>query len=325
MTAPAERPILITGALGQDGRLLAERLLRDGRRPVGVVRLGREETPAAFPLVACDLADAAATDALLEEFHPAALLHVAAVHHASDAAVGGDPAYLRAMTATNFTAVVHFIQGVARIVPDCRLVYAASSHMHRPDPRADRIIGEDAPRDPPSWYGLTKSWSMDALRHAREAMGLHASGAVLFNHESPLRPEAFVSRKISRAAARIALGSDERLRLRNIGARADWFAAEDAADAMLRMADADAPGDYVVGSGRASCVRDMAEAAFAAVGLDWADHVDADADDPRPTLIADPARIGRRLGWRAGVGLPALIRRMVDADLRDLQGGLGSG
>lgn len=315
------RPVLITGALGQDGRLLAERLIADGRTVVGVVRPERQNAAAPFALVGRDIADPAAVEAMVAEFKPAAVFHIAAVHHASDAAPGADPAHRRAMTATNFAATTHFIEAIARTAPDCRLVYAASSHMYRPDATADRIIGEDDPRDPPSWYGLTKSWSMDALRFARQTCGLHASGAILFNHESPLRPEAFVSRKITRAAARIALGSTERLRLRNIGARADWFDAEDAADALARMADAPAPDDYVVGSGTASCVRDMAAAAFDAVGLDWTRHVDADADVASPTLIADSGRLRRQLGWRPRADLTTLIRRMTAADMQDLTAG----
>lgn len=316
-------PVIVTGALGQDGWLLAERLAAAGRRVIGVARPGRAAAAAALPvpppceLVELDLTDPATTDDLIARLRPARLFHIAAVHHASDAPLAADPALWRGMTAVNFTALTHFVQGLMRHAPACRLVYAASSHMYRPDPGGDRLIAEDDRRDPPSWYGLTKSWSMDALKFARDHGGLHASGAILFNHESPRRPEAFVSRKITRAAARIANGSGERLALRNIGARADWCCAEDVVDGLIRMADAAAPADCVIGSGVASCVRDMVEEAFAAAGLDWTAHVDAAADRPSPALIADTTRIRRDLGWAPRRSLREVIRRMTLADLAD--------
>ena len=311
-------PVLITGALGQDGRLLAERLAAAGRRVIGLVRPEQADCEAApCPLVTTDLGDPAAVEALVADLAPAHIFHLAAVHHASDVPLTASGALWRAMTETNTLATTFFIQAILARAPACRLVYAASSQMYRPG-AADRDIDEKTERDPSTWYGLTKAWSMDAIRFARERYGLHGSTAILFNHESKYRPEAFISRKITTTAARIRLGLAESLHVRNIGARADWCAAEDVVSALERMAEATVPDDYVVGSGRLSSVREMVTAAFAAAGLPAATPVDSDEDAPRPALRADGAKIRTALGWEPGLDLAGMIRRMVEADLARL-------
>lgn len=317
MTA-TPRSVLVTGTAGQDGSFLAERLAAEGYRVVGLVRPGGSSRPGAWDARSIDLGDAAAVFALMEELRPERVFHVAAVHHASDVPLTADPVLWRAMTTVNFIATTHLIQAILAVVPRARLVYAASSQMYRGG-EGGRMIDENTPRDPPTWYGLTKSWSVDAIRFARERHGLHGASAILFNHESERRPETFVSRKITRAAARIAKGSGETLRLRNIGAMADWCDAIDVVDAMVRMAEAEEPADCVVGSGVLSRVRDMVEAAFTAAGLDWRAHVVFDEDAARPTVRADISRI-RRLGWEPRTSIADVIRRMVAADLASLGG-----
>ncbi|PWC40136.1 GDP-mannose 4,6-dehydratase [Azospirillum sp. TSO22-1] len=307
--------VLITGALGQDGWLLARRLVEEGHEVVGLVRPGSAGgRPAPCRLAEIDLGDAAAIDRIVRELRPARVFHIAAAHHSAEVPLAADPELWRAMTTVNHVATTLLIQAILGHAPECRLVYAASSQMYRPGD-ADRVIDAASPRDPATYYGLTKMWAMDAIRYAREQFGLRGGTAILFNHESPLRPESFVSRKISAAAARIRRGLARRLELRNVGARADWFAAEDAVDAMLRLSLAGRPADYAVGSGRASGVRDLLDAAFSAVGLDWREHVDAQSDIDRPTLVADVAPIGRDLGWAPREDIRDTLRRMALADL----------
>jgi GDPmannose 4,6-dehydratase len=320
--APSPRTVLVTGALGQDGRLLTERLSAEGHRVVGLVRPARlGEAGAPCPLASVDLGDASAVADLVAGLKPDRIFHVAAAHHASDVPLTADPAVWRAMTTVNTLATTHLIQAILAHAPACRLVYAASSQMYRPNPALpERRIAEDAAFDPPTWYGLTKSWSTEAIRFARAQHGLHGSTAILFNHESPYRPEAFVSRKITLTAARVRLRQADGLRLRNIGARADWFAAADAVEAMLRMAEAEAADDYMVGSGGLSSVRDMVAAAFTAAGLDWTRHVSWDEDTARPTLSADTAKIRARLGWAPRTPIAEEIRRMTLTDLARLGG-----
>lgn len=331
----ADGTTLVTGALGQDGWLLAERLAREGHRVIGVVRPqrvpagsarpeeGPEEGPddepsAPFALAGVDLGDGAAVRDLVARTRPDRIFHIAAVHHSSEATPAANARLREGMTAVNFLATTHLIQAILADAPACRLVYAASSHMHRPGD-TDRAVAADSPRDPPTWYGLTKSWSMEAIAFARRHHGLHGSAAVLFNHESERRPVSFVSRKIAQTAARIRLGLADRLELLNIGARADWFDAHDAVDAMIRLSEADEPADAAVGSGRLSCVRDMVEEAFATVDLDWRQHVVWREDSARPAVYADIAHLTERLGWRPRTPIRAVLRRMVLSDLAALE------
>ncbi|WP_431857364.1 SDR family NAD(P)-dependent oxidoreductase [Azospirillum sp.] len=321
------RTALITGALGQDGVVLATRLAAQGERVIGLVRPERAEdaAPAGVDLLGIDLTDPAAIDAVVARTRPDLVFHVAAVHHASEAPLAAAPEMWRAMTAVNFQATTHLIQAILAHAPKARLVYTASSHMYRPSD-ADagpegRVIDEESPRDPVNWYGMTKHWSAEAIRFMRDRHGLHGSTAILFNHESHRRPESFVSRKITRAAARIARAGGETsecLHLRNIGALADWSCADEVTDALLRMGEAAEPGDYVVGSGTLVPVRALAEAAFAAVGLDWTRHVTWDADRAGPAVRANPAKIAARLGWTPRVPITEVIRRMVVADCAGL-------
>lgn len=308
---------LITGALGQDGGILCDQLRRDGWEVFGIVRPERVGESAGCRLLGVDLTDPLAVDAVIEQIKPEQVFHVAAAHHAADASSAADAALWRMMTTINHALTTWLIQSLRRHAPQARLVYAASSQMYGVG-AADLRINEETPYNPATYYGLTKTWSMSALRFAREQLGLHASGAILFNHESIRRPEAFVTRKISRTAAAIKLGRADKLELRNIGARADWFSAEDAVEAMLRMAGAATPGDYVVGSGRASSVIDLLSAAFAAVDLDWRDYVRPLANTPGPALVAEPMRIGRELGWAAQDDIGAIMRRMTAFDLAEL-------
>lgn len=309
------RTVLIAGAAGQDGRLLAGRLVAEGRRVIGLVRperLGAPDLPC--PCVSLALDDSDAMAALVEAVRPDRFFYLAAAHHSSEGPALPDPDLQRAMVATNLVGVTAAIRAILRHAPACRLVYAGSSHMHRVGDQ-DRAVDADSPRDPVNYYGLTKSWAMDAIRFARDQQGLFGGTAILFNHESPLRPASFLSRKLSVAAARIKAGLAESVSIRNIGAKADWFDAEDAVDAMIRMADADTPADHAIGGGALTGVRDLAAAAFAAAGLDWTRHVTWEADLTRPALYADIRQTREALGWTPRTDLGALMRRMVEADL----------
>jgi GDPmannose 4,6-dehydratase len=326
----ADSVAIVAGAAGQDGRLLVRRLLATsgegiGQRVVGLVRPGTLAAPdLPCPCAAVDLADPAAVDGLVAALKPDRFFYLAAVHHSSDGPPVPDPDLQRAMFTTNTVGVQTVLAALKRYAPACRFVYAASSHMYRPG-AANRAVTAGDPRDPVNYYGLTKSWAMEAIGFARTHQNLAAGAAVLFNHESPLRPESFLSRKLSVAAARIRLGLDDRVIVRNIGAYADWFDAEDAVDAMVSMADAGTPGDYAIGAGKLSGVRDLAAAAFAAVDLDWEDYVTWEADVTRPALYADLGPIQTDLGWRPRLGLDATMRRIVEHDMKWLESATNTG
>lgn len=316
----ARHTALITGALGQDGSLLAELLLSRGVNVVGVVRASSPR-PATGPLAAVrweatDLTDAAAVQTLLAEHRPSELYHLAAAHHSSQqGAASVRPAARDEMCRTNFWATKTLALALLELGLDSHLVFASSSQLFSAGTQ-DLRIDESSPRQPATFYGHTKSWSMDLLAVLRREHGLRASSAILFNHESPRRGTAFVTRRIAQAAARSARGeTTSRLRLQNIGARVDWSSARDVVNALALMGSAEAARDYVLASGTLHSVRELLDAAFTHVGLRWEDHIDADADQRSPALCGSPEAIQAQLGWQRTVSFEAMITEMVDADL----------
>jgi GDPmannose 4,6-dehydratase len=181
-----------------------------------------------------------------------------------------------------------------------------------------RAANEETPFRPRSPYAVAKAAAHFEIANYREAYGLFACSGILFNHDSPLRPERFVTRKIVAAACRIARGSGERLRLGNTRVRRDWGWAPEYVDAMWRMLQQDRPDDFVVATGETRSLEEFVASAFAAVGLDARDHVDHDRALHRPADIegnwADPTKAARVLGWKATVRMDEAIRKMVEAE-----------
>jgi GDPmannose 4,6-dehydratase len=188
-----------------------------------------------------------------------------------------------------------------------------------------RAADEDTPFRPRSPYAVAKATAHFEVANYREAYGLFACNGVLFNHESPLRPERFVTRKIVAAAVRIAAGSGERLSLGNIGVKRDWGWAPEYVEAMWRMLRQDRPDDYVIATGETRSLEEFAASAFAAVGLEARDHIDSDPALLRPADIeanhANPAKAARVLGWRASVHMEEAVRRMIAAERGAAAGG----
>jgi GDPmannose 4,6-dehydratase len=317
---------LITGIRGQDGTLLAQHLLARGWRVSGLARPhglsfldpARDEILACCRIVEDDIARAGVIEDAIADLAPTAVFHLAAVHHSSDGGHAPIHDLNAAMTAVNFSATERLLRAILRWSPDTRLVFAASSQIWTPR-YVGELVDEATPRKPATYYGLTKSWAMDCLAHYRERLGVHAATAILFNHESPLRPASFVARKISVAAARAALGEAEPLELRNIGAAVDWSAARDIVGGLSCIAEALAPGDYILASGTSRTIRDVLEIAFSSVGHDWTDYVRALADQSTPHLVGNVGRARRELGWRPDVALETVVQEMVQADLRRLR------
>jgi GDPmannose 4,6-dehydratase len=181
-----------------------------------------------------------------------------------------------------------------------------------------RPADEETPFRPRSPYAVAKAAAHFEVANYREAYGLFACSGILFNHESPLRPERFVTRKIVSAACRIAAGSKERLRLGNTKVKRDWGWAPEYVEAMWRMLQEERPDDYVIATGRTHALEEFVAAAFTAVGLEARDHVDVDPALFRPTDIegnyAKPEKAARVLGWRSTVGMAEAVKRMVDAE-----------
>ena len=183
---------------------------------------------------------------------------------------------------------------------------------------------EKTPVAPITPYGAGKAFAHFLTSAFRRHYGLHASSAILFNHESPRRPEHFLTRKVSRGAAAISLGLEQELRLGDLSARRDWGFAGDYVQAMPLMLQADEPDDYVVATGEAHTVEEFVAAAFEHVGLDWREHVRFDEAFARgasdaPSLVGDPTKIRERLGWEPEVRFDGLVKMLVDADVEELR------
>ncbi len=314
----------VTGITGQDGSYLAELLLDKGYEVHGLIRrastfntvrikhLFRDlhDPEARLFLHYGDLTDGSRLVTLLQQIQPDEIYHLGAQSHVR---VSFDqPEHTGDTTGLGTTRLLEALR-ITEL--PARFYQASSSEMFGATPPPQ---GEDTLFHPRSPYAAAKVYSYWMTRNYRDAYGLFAVNGILFNHESPRRGETFVTRKITRAVARIAAGLQDELFLGNLDARRDWGYAPEYAEGMWRMLQADEPADYVLATGTSYSVRDFVELSFAHAGLDWEKHVRLDPRYLRPTevddLIGDASRARDQLGWEAKVHTPELVRIMVDAD-----------
>jgi GDPmannose 4,6-dehydratase len=313
---------LITGITGQDGSYLAEFLLGMGYRVAGMVRRSSSERferlqhlQDKIEIHRADLLDQGSLISVLETVRPEEVYNLAAQSFVP--ASFGQPILTGTVTALGVTNVLEAIRIVDKKI---RFYQASSSEMFgkvRETPQT-----ENTPFYPRSPYGVAKAYGHWITVNYRESYGIHACSGILFNHESPRRGIEFVTRKVSRAAARIKLGLDRELRLGNLEARRDWGFAGDYVRAMWLMLQQAQPNDYVVATGECHTIRDLLDAAFEVVDLDWRDFVIHDKSFFRPAevelLVGDASRARKELGWQPTVSFRELIRMMVQADLERL-------
>jgi GDPmannose 4,6-dehydratase len=315
---------LITGVTGQDGSYLAELLLEKGYEVHGLIRrastfnTGRvehlytdpHEEGARFFLHYGDLTDGSRLVTLLQKIQPDEVYHLAAQSHVRVSF--DEPEFTGDTTGTGTTRI---LEAIRMIDLNCRFYQASSSEMFGASPPPQNEDTSFWPRSP---YGAAKVYGYWMARNYREAYGMFAVNGILFNHESPRRGETFVTRKITRAAARIKAGLDAELYLGNLDAVRDWGYAKEYVEAMWLMLQADEPTDYVVATGTSYTVRDFVQIAFDHAGLDWEKYVRFDDRYLRPSevdaLIGDASKAAEQLGWKARTLTPELARLMVDAD-----------
>jgi GDPmannose 4,6-dehydratase len=315
---------LITGVTGQDGSYLAELLLSKGYDVVGVVRRTShhsyeriEHLLDRIEVVAADLLDQHSLTVVLQDTRPDEVYNLAAQSYVPTS-------WTQPVLTGEFTAlgVTRILEAVRLVHPSAKFYQASSSEMFgRVTEAPQRETTSFYPRSP---YGVAKVYGHWITVNYRESYDLYAVSGILFNHESPRRGIEFVTRKVTDGVARIKLGLAKEIPLGNLDARRDWGFAGDYVDAMWRMLQQPSPQDYVVGTGQTHSVRDLVEAAFGHVGLDWRKHVKSDPRYMRPAevdvLQADPSKARRELGWSPQVDFKELIAMMVDADLERLRG-----
>jgi GDPmannose 4,6-dehydratase len=318
------RRALITGISGQDGSFLAEQLLEEGYRVSGLVHGDRDASLGAsehlrpqLELIAGELLDHASLRAALERVHPHELYHLAAPSFVPDS--WERPGRTLAAIAGASTALLEAVRELDR---EIRVFVASSSAMFGAASESPQRE-ETCPR-PDTPYAIAKLAVHQQVAALRAHDGLYACSGILYNHESERRPERFVTRKITRAAAAIKLGLAHELVLGDLGAVRDWSFAGDIMWGARLMLKGERPADYVLASGRGHTVGELADAAFACVELEAERYVRVDpalvrAPESTP-LVGDPAKAQRELGWRARLSFEELIERMVRADLQELRG-----
>lgn len=331
----------ITGVSGQDGSYLTELLLSKGYEVHGMVRRSSsfnrdrlesfyqaEDKTISFYLHYGDMSDAVTLRKIIEQVMPDEVYNLAGQSHVQISLEM--PEYT---TDVNATGALRLWSAVCELCPGARGYQASSSELFG---RAENVkLTEQTPFRPRSPYGIAKLYAYWMTVHYREVCGLHISNGILFNHESPRRGENFVTRKITRSAARIAAGLEKTLRLGNLSVVRDWGYAPDYVKAMWLMVQQAQPDDYVIATGTGHSVREFVELAFAAAGisLQWEGSgeqekgIDAKTGrtvvqvDPRfyrPTevmsVIGNASKAVKALGWKPEVGFEELIRIMVEAD-----------
>ena len=327
-----KKTALITGITGQDGSYLTELLLEKGYAVHGVVRrtsnllrsriehLRRDENlyDKSLFLHYGDLSDGTTLRRIFSEVRPAEIYHLAGQSHV------GLSFEIPESTCEEIGMATLRLLEIARDQPEpVKFYHASSSEIFGSATESPQT--KTTPLQPASPYGCAKAFATQLARVYRDSYGLFVCNGILYNHESPRRGENFVTRKITRAVARIARGLDHELALGSLESRRDWGRAQDYVVAMWLMLQRDTPADYVVATGQTHSVRDFVEAAFAVVDLPWQKYVKHNPAFDRPTdparLVGSPAKIKADLGWQPQGSFDDLVREMVEAELSAIDAG----
>jgi len=322
---------LITGITGQDGSYLTELLLGKGYEVYGIIRRAStfnteridhiyqdpHEQGRRLKLVYGDLNDASSLNKILRDVQPDEIYNLGAQSHVR---VSFDiPEYTAEVGGLGTLRLLEAIRETG--LNKTRFYQASSSELYGKVQEVPQR--ETTPFYPRSPYGAAKLYAYWITVNYRESYGLFACNGILFNHESERRGETFVTRKVTRAAAAIKLGLQDKLFLGNLDAKRDWGHAKDYVRAMWMMLQQDAPDDYVIATGETHSIRELLDEAFGHLDLDWQPHVEIDSRYFRPAevdlLIGDATKAKEQLGWQPEITFKELVRTMVDADLADLK------
>lgn len=309
---------LITGITGQDGSYLAELLLEKGYEVHGIVRrsssINTQRIDHIFSQLHLhfgDLTDSGSVNTLVTNVAPHEIYNLGAQSHVR---VSFEiPEYTADADALG---TLRLLEANKNLTWPAKFYQASSSELYgkvRETPQS-----ETTPFSPCSPYGIAKQFAYWTVVNYRESYGMFACNGILFNHESPRRGETFVTRKIAKAAARIAAGKQDKLVLGNLDAKRDWGYAKEFVEAMWLMLQQDKPDDFVIATGETHSVREFLDVAFSIVGLDWREHTETDEKYFRPSevdlLLGDASKAKRVLGWEPKVKFRELVRLMVNAE-----------
>ena len=316
---------LITGITGQDGFYLAKLLLEKGYELHGTVRrsstfntsrieelISDYSASGQLSLHYSDLLDSSSLNTLINTISPDEVYNLAAQSHV--AVSFKNPVYT---TQVGTLGSISILESIRHTKKEIKFYQASSSEMYGGSEKVK--LNEESKFDPKSPYAASKVFAHDITKIYRDSYDLFAVNGILFNHESPMRGETFVTRKISRAVGRISLGLQEKLTLGNLDASRDWGFAGDYVEAMWMMLQHDKPGDWVVATGETHTVKDFAKSAFEKVGLNWEDYVETSEKYHRPNevgyLLGDPTKVKKELNWSPKTSFDDLVKMMVDYDI----------
>ena len=318
---------LITGITGQDGAYLAELLLEKGYEVHGTVRrsssinteridglISKYSDDNQLTLHYSDLLDSSSITNLLNNIRPDEVYNLAAQSHVSVSFI--NPIFT---TQIGTLGSISILEGIRHLNKDVKFYQASSSEMF--GGASKELLNEKSLFDPKSPYGASKVFAHEITKIYRESYELFGVNGILFNHESPLRGETFVTRKISKAVGRISVGIQERLTLGNLDASRDWGYAKDYVEGMWRMMQYDTAEDWILATGVTKTVKEFAEAAFNVVGLSWDNYVDISEKYFRPNevdyLVGDATKAKNKLGWEPTVDFNELVKIMVEHDITE--------
>lgn len=311
---------LITGIGGQDGAYLAQLLLDRGYTVIGTSRdaqmsdfrnLSRIGIRDRVEVASMAINDFRSVLQVIARYKPDEIYNLA-----GQSSVGLSFDQPVETLESISIGTLNLLEGIRFLNRDIRLYSASSSECF--GDTGETAADESTPFRPRSPYAVAKAAAFWQVANYREAYGLYACSGILFNHESPLRPERFVTQKIIRSACRIAAGTQTRLQLGNLDIYRDWGWAPEYVDAMWRMLQQTAPNDFVIATGATHSLQDFVEVAFSALGMDWRDHVDIDVALMRPTDLrvgrANPSRARELIGWEAKASMAETVHRMISTE-----------
>jgi GDPmannose 4,6-dehydratase len=310
-----QRRAVIIGAMGQDGYYLSALLERVGYQVVGigrdVLKTGRDERR-------FDVLDFHQVSDLIMELRPQEIYYLAAHHHSSQEQIAGVPDLFAESFRVHCLGLANVLEAIKIHSSRSRVFYAASSLVFGEPASAPQ--SEQTPFSPICIYGITKVAGIDLCRMYRRDHGIFCCAGILYNHESPRRPEKFITRKLVKAAVAASRGQLAKVTVGNLSGQVDWTAAEDTVRAMHAMLQLDAPEEFVVASGEAHTVREAAELAYSLVGLDYRNFLEeSETVLHRPTrrvpLVGDSSLLRKRAGWRTEISFEQMLEAMVRAEL----------
>ena len=316
---------LITGITGQDGAYLAELLLEKGYEVHGTVRrsssintdridglISKYSDNNQLSLHYSDLLDSSSITNLLNNILPDEVYNLAAQSHVSVSFT--NPIFT---TQIGTLGSISILEAIRHLDKDVKFYQASSSEMFGGSSK--ELLNEQSLFDAKSPYGASKVFAHEITKIYRESYDLFGVNGILFNHESPMRGETFVTRKITKAVGRIHVGIQERLTLGNLDASRDWGYAKDYVKGMWQMMQYDSPDDWVLATGISKTVREFAKAAFSSVGLNWEDYIDVSEKYFRPNevdyLLGDATKAREKLSWEPSVNFEELVEIMVQHDI----------